>query len=162
MSVGTLTMEEYKTFVKEKDLATLRLTNVDEKGTALEEGVDLFCKSPALHRFFQKLGGGGPEEKVKMWGVNLFPLPFALELHDVTVNSPGSPLFLDGYMTNLTFLRATTLNEGIKIRFPGVYKTSELTNIFQQLKRGIQEVYLNYLHPFDLEVRICTKEVTII
>lgn len=153
----TLSIEEYKTLVQSKELAVLKLSNVDASGEPLEEGVDLFCQSAALHHFFKK-NAEGEVGKQKLLGQELWGLKNGVDVDGVVFNHPEQGLLVEGYLANLTFLRCTALNEGLTLRFPGVFRTAELTNILNVLKRGIQEVYLAYLHPFDMTVRLSTKE----
>lgn len=137
----------------DSDLALFRV-----KGVPDEHGVQVTIKSKVMQEFFARRARGEPIE-VPQWKLRIFNIPEGElpDVGDVLFNAPGRPL-LDEHRANLTFLRAVDLGAGVTIFDKVPPSEGYCATLRAAITRGLREVYRQYVKPYDVTVRLWTRE----
>lgn len=144
-------IEVIKTGGVEKELMLFTVDRVSD-------GLRVKARSRELGRFFEQYqsptvgSGESPYLKIPKWGgmpirkMDKFPV-----VENASFAVPGEPPMVNEYITNLSFLRAEKLEEGIEFVFKGVFSNSQAESFYEAARTSIKELFLEYLQstPFE-------------
>lgn len=127
-------------------------------------GFTLSFQSKPIHEFFKKLSGGKTEQ-LPAWGLECFQLGMGKipQLGDVTFANPLSERILDDGRLNAAFFRATSLDKGVKFSDAKQHLPSNAYGdmIGHLVRRTVEELYKQYLAPYQVRTKLIASEVRI-
>jgi len=122
-----------------------------------EDGLSLFVKSKLIHDFFYGLRDKkDPIARVEKWGIDIYKIPNLPQIASFTFSNAGEALIGSDLTVNLSFLRCTKLDVGFTLNLTGPFINSFCHDLRTGLQRGLQEIYSEYLRPYEEEVTVRT------
>lgn len=153
----TFGIETEEVFNKTEDYIHLEVDPTDE-------GVKIYVRSPQVEALFKRLNkavGGlthqDPTTDLECYQIPLDGVPI---LDQCTFGAPGSPLIMEpGPTLNLTFLTAVGIGKGVTFTMKGVFPTNWYNSLEVIARKGLRELFQNYLKPTSLKMKLTTSVV---
>ena len=127
-------------------------------------GFTLSFQSDPLHDFFKRLSGGKTEQ-IAVWGLECFQLSVGKipQVGDVNFLAPNSERILEDGRLNAAFFRATSLAKGVKFSDAKQHLPSNAYGdmIGHLVRRTVEELYKQYLAPYQVRTKLTASEIRI-
>lgn len=122
------------------------------------EGVRLFVKSKFFHQWFKARAIN--EVEVPEWGIKIFGLKKLPSVPEASLTNPGGSIN-EGGLLNLTWLRCTTLDEGMTLDLEGVVPAEpNINSLYNSIRKGIADLWSNHIRRITLRAKMTFTEIT--
>ena len=131
-------------------------------------GVEIYAKSKVIEEFIKKTYSGDTMAGTAIWntGHRLYKKPNAVQhptieatRHTPTLGGAERNELVDGSeMLNMSFLRIVGLSEGVRVKFRGLYRETDIAGIAQSINEGIKNLFKEYNTPTCYEIEVTTEK----
>ncbi len=118
-------------------------------------GITLFLQSKVFEDFFRHSA-----VMDDYCGIPFYRHPTRTRLSEYSVNNLNGSLFLDGHPnnTNISWLRAKGITEGVSIPISQVASTDAIADYVKGFQQAAAFIYKQYIKPVDVSVEIIFRE----